>query len=63
MSEQNESLGLAIDRLDSITHGLKLPLASATHVEQLRTILPEIVIELKAGFVAATGENPWEDEP
>jgi hypothetical protein len=58
----NEKLGLAIDRVDSIAYALWLPLKSEMHVEQLRALLPEVVKELKAGFVEATGENPWEFE-
>jgi hypothetical protein len=59
----NEKLGLAIDRLDNFAHALLLPLKAEMHVAQLKQSLPEIVKELKAGFVEATGENPWECEP
>jgi len=56
----NEKLGLAIDRVDNMLASLFLPLPTEMHVEQFRKTLPEIVAELKAGFVEATGENPWE---
>ena len=56
----NEKLGQAIDRVDNLAAGLEIPLPASMHVEQLKILLPEIVAELKAGFVEATGENPWE---
>ncbi len=55
----NEKLGQAIDRVDNILFALKMPLPDAMHVQVLRNSLPEIVEDLKAGFVEATGENPW----
>ncbi len=63
MSDKTEPLGLAIDRLDSTACGLVLPLPPSQHLAMLKEILPEIVRELKAGFVQVTGENPWEGEP
>lgn len=60
MTEQLEKLGQAIDRVDNLAHALKLNLPHSMHVEALRDALPEIVEELKKGFVEATGENPWE---
>jgi hypothetical protein len=57
---KTENLGLAIDRIDNIANGLKLPLPDAMHLQQLKILLPEIVQELKLGFIEATGENPWE---
>ena len=60
MNEKYENLGLAIDRVDNLAHALQMPLPDKMHVEQLRSTLPEVVAELKAGFVEATGENPWE---
>lgn len=61
MTEEMENLGQAIDRVDSLAHGLQLPLHDHMHVEQLKVLLPEVVAELKKAFVALTGENPWED--
>lgn len=62
MNDKLENLGQAIDRLDSLAHGLQLPLAPQMHVDQLKELLPEVVAELKKGFVEATGENPWDIE-
>lgn len=55
-----EPLGQAIDRVDNLSHALNLPLPDKMHIEQIRKLLPEIVEELKNGFIEATGENPWE---
>jgi len=60
MTEEMEDLGQAIDRVDSLAHGLQLPINDSMHVAQLKQLLPEIVIELKAAFAKVTGENPWE---
>lgn len=54
-----EKLGLAIDRVDNMAHALLMKLPAEMHVDQFRGSLPEIVKELKEGFVEATGENPW----
>lgn len=59
MTDDQEQLGNAIDRLDSVAHALKLGLPAEMHVEQLRVLLPEIVVELKAAFVLVTGEECW----
>ena len=61
MTEEMEELGQAIDRVDSLAHGLQLPIHDHMHVEQLKSLLPEVVSELKAAFVKVTGENPWGD--
>lgn len=55
-----EKLGLAIDRLENMAAALTLPLPAEMHVDQFRKTLPEIIKELKEGFIEATGENPWE---
>jgi len=62
MNDKTETLGSAIDRVDSLAFGLQIPLPAEMHVEQLKKLLPEIVEELKKGFVKVTGENPWSDE-
>jgi exonuclease V gamma subunit len=56
----NEKLGQAIDRVESLASGLDMPMPAEFHLQQLKKLLPEIVEELKAGFVQTTGENPWE---
>jgi hypothetical protein len=58
--EAKEKLGLAIDRVDNLAHALQLKLPAQMHVEQLSEALPDVVKELKAAFVEATGQNPWE---
>lgn len=59
--EQSENeLGEAIDHLDNLTHALLLPMPADFHVRQLKESLPEVVKELKHGFVGVTGDNPWE---
>lgn len=60
MEEKYEKLGQLIDAIDSLSHGLNLPMSDNFHVEQLRSLLPEKVKELKECFVEITGENPWE---
>lgn len=60
MEDKLEKLGLAIDRIENLAFALKMALPAQMHVEQLRNSLPEVVEELKEGFVEATGENPWE---
>lgn len=59
MTDEQEELGQIIDRLDSVTSGLIIPLPDRNHVQILRTLLPEIVQELRAVFEKVTGENPW----
>ena len=61
MDDKLEMLGQAIDRVDSLAHGLVMPMPADFHLQQLKKILPEVVKELKAGFVAVTGENPGDD--
>lgn len=56
----NEKLGQAIDRVENLMTALQMPLPDGMHVQVLRSTLPEIVQELKEGFVEAAGENPWE---
>jgi hypothetical protein len=52
-----EKLGLAIDRLENLCFSINIPLRPEVHVQQLRQSLPEIVEELKAGFIEVTGEK------
>jgi hypothetical protein len=59
MTEEMEDLGQAIDRVDSLAHGLNFPIHDSMHVAQLKVILPEVVAELKAAFVKVTKQNPW----
>ena len=59
MEDAKDVLGRAIDTLDNLAHALKLPLSANMHVDQLRLSLPEVVAELKRGFIGITNENPW----
>lgn len=60
MEEKFEILGQLIDQLDSLAHGLNIPMDAQTHVDQLKLHLPCRVEELKKCFQTITGENPWE---
>jgi hypothetical protein len=60
MDNSSEKLGQAIDRVENMLFALQMPLPPTMHVEQFKASLPEIVEELKAGFVEVVGENPWE---
>jgi hypothetical protein len=62
MDEARELLGQAIDSVDNLVYSLNLPLPPQLHVESLRKLLPKEVKKLKQGFVAVTGENPWEGQ-
>ena len=55
-----EDLGQKIDQLDSLAHGLFIPMKAETHVECIKSILPDTVTELKEIYVRISGENPWE---
>lgn len=59
MNNAQEQLGQVIDRLDAIGHALQIPMPAQMHVQNLKTVLPELVNEAKAAFVSVTGENPW----
>lgn len=52
-----------IDRLENMAAGLDLPLPDRIHVQALRESLPEVIAELKAGYLAAGGDNHWDYEP
>jgi vacuolar-type H+-ATPase subunit F/Vma7 len=58
--ESKEKLGQAIDRVDNMLHALVLPLPPQMHIDSFKSILPEIVKELKEGYSEVTGENPWD---
>ena len=60
MEDKFEKLGQLIDSIDSLAHGLNIPMPADFHIEKLKTILPEKVKELKELFIEITGENPWE---
>lgn len=58
--EQKEKLGQLIDSIDSLAHGLQIPMPPAFHIEQLKKLLPEKVDAFKKVYEEITGENPWE---
>lgn len=60
MEDKFEKLGQLIDSIDSLAHGLNLPMSAEFHLEQLKKILPQKVEALKESFVELSGENPWE---
>jgi len=60
MEDKFEKLGQLIDSIDSLAHGLNIPMSAEFHIQQLKTILPERVKELKESFNEITGENSWE---
>lgn len=58
--EQKEKLGQLIDSIDSLAHGLNIPMPPGFHVEQLKKLLPEKVAAFKEVYQEITNENPWE---
>lgn len=58
--DKDEKLGQAIDRVESLMYALKLPIPPIMHIESFRELLPEIVEQLKEGYIESTGDNPWE---
>ena len=60
MEDKFEKLGQLIDSIDSLVHGLNIPMSAEFHIQQLKSILPEKVKELKESFVEIAGENPWD---
>lgn len=60
MDNKFEKLGQLIDSIDSLVHALSIPMSAEFHIQQLKTILPEKVKELKESFIEIAGENPWD---
>lgn len=58
--EANEELGQCIDTLDNLAHALALPMPPAFHVEQMKSVLPELVGQMKAAYSKVAGSNPRE---
>lgn len=57
--EQKDQLGQLIDSIDSLAHGLSIPMSAEFHLEQLKILLPEKVEAFKKVYEEITGENPW----
>jgi hypothetical protein len=54
-------IGTQVDRIDNVVEMLKNErLPPVFHVEQLRTILPEISQQIKTYVTNGLGHNPWE---
>jgi hypothetical protein len=51
------------ERCSNLHAATSLPLNSEMHLEALKPALKEMAAQLRAIYVAATGEDPWEDEP
>lgn len=58
--EQKETLGDIADRVNNLTGALEIPMSAEFQVTQLKSILPEVVQELRDLYKDVTGENPWE---
>lgn len=58
--EQKETLGDIADRVNNLTGALEIPMPAEFQVTQLKSILPEVVQELRDLYKDVTGENPWE---
>ncbi|HCZ8394890.1 hypothetical protein CMT42_14785 [Elizabethkingia anophelis] len=58
--EQKETLGGIADKVNNLTGALEIPMPADFHVTQLKSILPEVVQELRDLYKDVTGENPWE---
>ncbi len=60
MTKSDEHIGLAIDTLENLIHAMNIPIPAQTHLDMLKHSLPEVLEQLKDGYVLAFGENPWE---
>ena len=59
MEDKFNILGVLIEELDSLAHGLDIPMNPQVHVDELKIILPEKIRSFKNIYVQITGENPW----
>ncbi len=59
--EHLAKLGRLADTADNLAGASKLPMRAEMHVEQLRSGLERMSKELKALYVAMSGDNPWEE--
>lgn len=60
MNDNLEIIGQEVDRIDNLISALSIPMPAEMHIEQLKSILPEISAKIKEALFAETGENPWE---
>jgi hypothetical protein len=61
--KQEDQLGQDIEKLDNLAHALLLAMPAEFHVRQLKSMLPEVVAEMKKHYAEAFGWNPWEGHP
>jgi hypothetical protein len=62
-NETSESIGRLADKCDNLLGAMALPgVPDSLHVRALKAALEEMSSELKAIFVAMTGENPWDEK-
>lgn len=60
LTEAQEQLGQLIDKLDHIASATLIQRPAEFHIGILRELLPALVVEFRASFVAVTGEDPWD---
>ena len=58
-----DEIAAQIDRLENLAAALELPMPDRIHVQAFREALPDVIAELKAGYIAAGGDNHWEFQP
>jgi hypothetical protein len=58
--QAQDDIGRVADTLDNLIAALQMPLPDRMHIVALRAALPDASAALKAAYVAAFGENPWQ---
>jgi hypothetical protein len=58
--DARDDIGRLIDRIDSLSGALSLPIPPVIHLQALREALPTLSREFKAAYAACFGENPWQ---
>jgi len=61
--EAKDELGRAIDRVSNMEGALQIPMPADFHIKQFKSILPEIIKDLRDSYAKLTGEDPWEFHP
>lgn len=61
MNEENlEKLGETADQIENILAATNIPMPAQFHLEQFKSILPDIMESLREIYKSESGENPWE---
>ena len=60
--EQLDQIGEIADRCDNLAHAARLPMPPEFHVTQLTRALANVRDQLRALYVEASGDNPWEGQ-